>query len=152
MRYKFPRLDTGNDGFKNAIRDRGSMARFGVALSKIRDGVLRRPTNVPHGVCGDNARAAIHPHVAVHKHAVFAGAGVGIVVVRQHHRKHFRAAMNHKGGVAFALVFRVRRVIKDVLLEMPELVVAECGTNSAAPGLIVHGFVGPDKEARVDRW
>ena len=147
MSYKFPRRDAGNDGFKNAIRDRGSVARFGVALSNIRDGLPRRPTNVPHGVCGDNARAAIHPHVAVHKHAVFAGAGVGIVVFQQHHRKHFRAAMNHKGGVAFALVSGVRRVIKDVLLEVPKLVVAECGANAARPGFFVDGFVRSDKEA-----
>ncbi len=148
MSYEFPRRDAGNDGFKNAIRDRGSVARFGVALSKIRDGVPRQPALVPHGVCGDDARGAIHAHVAVHKHAIVAGIGVGnVVVVEQQHRKHFRAAMNHKGGVAFALVSGVRRIIKDVLLEVPKFVVAECGANAARPGFFVDGFVRPDKEA-----
>ena len=127
------------------------MARFSVAASKIRNGVIRWPSLVPDCVCGDDARAAIHAHVAVDKHAVFAGAGVGIVVFQQHHRKHFRAAMNHESGVAFALVSGVRRVVEDVLLEMPKLVVAKCGTDSARPGLVVDGFVGPDKETRVDR-
>ena len=149
MSYKFPRRDAGNDGFKNAIRDRGSVARFDVALSKIRYGDLRQPALVPHGVCGDDARGAIHAHVAVHKQSRGVGGnrvGNG-VVVEQHHRKHFRAAMNHKGGVAFALVSGVRRVIKDVLLEVPKLVVAECGANAARPGFFVDGFVRSDEEA-----
>tara|TARA_B100000963_G_C22407661_1_gene571791 strand:+ start:305 stop:766 length:462 start_codon:yes stop_codon:yes gene_type:complete len=152
MGYEFPRRDAGNDGFENAVRDRGSVARFGVALSNIRDGVLRQPALVPYCVCGNDARGAIHAHVAVYKHAIFAGIGVGhVVVVEQHHCKHFRAAMNHKGGVAFALVSGVRRVIKDVLLEVPKLVVAECSANAARPGFVVDGFVRSDKEARVDR-